>query len=127
MSDYITPDEADEATKLVQDFNTAMDTHLAQVKELLVNNTQLHKDLAMAQERVMAALQIAVEYGQCDGTFHKAWAIDQMCRTLLANSDFTNSLSIFAPESDAYKAFITDARAGDDGPETYDWDIGIAP
>ena len=124
MSDYIT---LAEAAKLVQDFNATMETHLAWVRKLSADCAQLRQEAHQTNEKTMAALQIAREYGQYDGTFHKAWAIDQMCRTLLAGNDFANSLSIFAPESTAYKAFIADARAGDDGPETYDWDIGIAP
>ena len=30
-------------------------------------------------------------------------------------------------ESDAYSAFVRSAKDGEDGPETYEWDTGIAP
>jgi hypothetical protein len=59
-----------------------------------------------------AALSIARQYGGIDGKHHKAWVIDQMCRALLGNK---------------YEQFVADAKAGEDGPETYDWDEGIAP
>lgn len=58
------------------------------------------------------ALDIARRYGGIDGDHHKAWVIDQMCRALLG---------------DKYEAFVADAKAGEDGPETYDWNVGIAP
>jgi hypothetical protein len=58
------------------------------------------------------ALDIAKSYGGIDGDHHKAWVIDQMCRALLGEE---------------YEKFVADARAGEDGPETYEWDVGIAP
>jgi hypothetical protein len=58
------------------------------------------------------ALTIARRYGGIDGDHHKAWVIDQMVRYLTA---------------DDYPAFVAEAKAGEDGPETYDWDTGIAP
>ena len=30
-------------------------------------------------------------------------------------------------DSKEYRALVADARSGEDGPETYDWDEGIAP
>lgn len=62
--------------------------------------------------RIAAALQLAVRHGGHDGEHHKAWAIDQMVR-LLAGDD--------------YDKIVAGARDGEDGPETYDWDCGIAP
>ncbi len=50
--------------------------------------------------------------GGHDGEHHKAWVIDQMVRVLAG---------------DHYDALVAAARAGDDGPETYDWDTGVAP
>lgn len=63
-------------------------------------------------ERIEAALEVAVRYGGTDGSHHKAWVIDQMVRALAA---------------DKYDALVADAKNGEDGPETYDWDCGIAP
>ncbi|WP_198368420.1 hypothetical protein [Burkholderia ubonensis] len=59
-----------------------------------------------------AALDLARRYGGTQGDHHKAWVIDQMCRALLG---------------DEYEAFIRSAKSGEDGPETYEWDVGVAP
>lgn len=64
------------------------------------------------QKRIDIALAIARDYGSVDGAHHKTWVIDQMVRTLAG---------------DRYAAFVAAARNGDDGPETFDWNEGIAP
>ena len=53
-------------------------------------------------------------YAQIDGDFHKAWVIDQMVRALCETNE-------------SYNTLIAEACDGEDGPETYDWDCGIAP
>ena len=63
-------------------------------------------------EKICAALDLAKSYGGIDGDHHKAWVIDQMVRALTG---------------DAYEDFVADAKSGEDGPETYSWDCGIAP
>jgi hypothetical protein len=63
-------------------------------------------------ERIELALELISDYGQEDGAHHKAWVIDQVVRALTG---------------DGYDAWITSYRAGEDGPETYSWDTGIAP
>lgn len=63
-------------------------------------------------ERIEAALTLAVKYGGTGEAHHKAWVIDQMVRVLAG---------------DDYERLVADARNGEDGPETYDWDCGIAP
>jgi hypothetical protein len=68
--------------------------------------------LKSLQQRVDIALAIARDYGGIDGDHHKAWVIDQMVRSLTG---------------DQYSMFVADARIGDDGPETYSWNEGIAP
>lgn len=62
--------------------------------------------------RILSALDLAVRYGGNDGAMHKDWVIDQMVR-LLSGLD--------------YDSVVTYAKAGEDGPDTYDWDVGIAP
>ena len=62
--------------------------------------------------RIEAAIALAVRYGGCDGEHHKAWVIDQMVRYLAG---------------DRYEQIVRDAKAGEDGPDTYTWDKGIAP
>jgi hypothetical protein len=63
-------------------------------------------------ERVQLALELLAADGQVDGDHHKAWTIDQTVRILTG---------------DGYDAWIAEYRDGEDGPETYYWDEGIAP
>lgn len=60
------------------------------------------------------ALQVAAQYGQIDGAHHKAWVIDQMVRELLGTLD-------------SYEEWVRLYSEGEDGPDTYAWDEGIAP
>ena len=59
--------------------------------------------------RLDTALNIASDV--C-GAHHKQWVIDQMARTLTG---------------DRYSEWIADRGWGEDGPDTYGWDEGIAP
>ena len=61
---------------------------------------------------VNKALELARRFGGIDGDHHKAWVIDQMVRALTG---------------DGYDAFVTAAKSGEDGPDTYEWNVGIAP
>jgi hypothetical protein len=61
------------------------------------------------------ALNIAFDFGGIDGGHHKMWVIDQMVRTLLSDED------------GAYERWVANACIGEDGPDTYEWDVGIAP
>jgi len=63
-------------------------------------------------ERVKKAIDFAVEWGGVDGEHHKDWCIDQMVRILAG---------------DEYDNVVKDACAGEDGPDTFGWDCGIAP
>lgn len=80
--------------------------------------------MADSEDRIRAALEIAVRFGQIDGAHHKMWVIDQMVRALTGcpreNEDCLG-------ESTEYTEFIQEANDGDDGPDTYEWDVGIAP
>lgn len=62
--------------------------------------------------QVSEAIEIAIRYGGIDGAHHKAWVIDQMVRKLAG---------------DEYDQLVASARQGEDGPDTYDWDVGVAP
>lgn len=82
------------------------------------------------------ALDIAVVHGGADGGHHKAWVIDQMVRALTGcpietrtATDVHGTVYTYEAqgESDAYKALVAEAKAGEDGPDTYEWDIGIPP
>ena len=57
------------------------------------------------------AITMIEEYGGIDGGHHKQWVLDQLLRIL----------------ADDYDDWVTEYNAGEDGPETYFWDVGIAP
>ena len=64
------------------------------------------------EDKIKAAIQLAVRHGGHDGEDHKTWVIDQMVRVLAGND---------------YERIVAEACDGEDGPDTYDWDIGVAP
>jgi len=87
-------------------------------------------------DRIKDARHYAEQYGQTDGAHHKAWVIDQMVRALtgcpmIARGGYDSQGKHFSyeaqGESDEYLAFVRDHNAGEDGPDTYEWDAGIAP
>lgn len=65
-----------------------------------------------AQEDPEEALRILIRYGGIDGEHHKTWVIDQAVRALSGSF---------------YEKLIEAANDGEDGPNTYEWDEGIAP
>lgn len=71
------------------------------------------------EERITRALEVAVKYGGIDGGHHKDWVIDQMVRALTGCAE--------GSESEEYRKLVADACAGEDGPNTYEWNTGIAP
>lgn len=88
------------------------------------------------QERVRAALDMAIRYASTDGARHKAWVIDQMVRALTDcpkvekhGTDESGKPWTFHSygESEEYRGVVAFAKAGEDGPETYEWDVGVAP
>lgn len=64
------------------------------------------------KQRCIDAVSVAVQWGGIDGEHHKQWVIDQMVRALMG---------------DGYERWVKDVCAGEDGPDTYSWDEGIAP
>ena len=88
------------------------------------------------QDRITAAIEIAMRHKEHDEPHHKDWCIDQMvraltgCPTVQASAvDCNGSPYTYDKlgESEEYRAFVADACAGEDGPDTYDWNVGIAP
>ena len=63
-------------------------------------------------EKIEAAIDLAFQYGGIDGGHHKMWVIDQMVRILAG---------------ERYDEVVCEANDGEDGPDTYEWDVGIAP
>jgi len=64
------------------------------------------------EERIVNALEMILRYGGTDGGHHKQWVLDQVVRILTG---------------DEYEAWVKMACEGEDGPNTYEWDEGIAP
>lgn len=58
------------------------------------------------------AIDLIVRYGGIDGEHHKAWVLDQVVRVLA---------------QDEYDEIVRNACDGEDGPNTYEWDVGVAP
>lgn len=57
------------------------------------------------------ALTLILKYGGIDGDYHKAWVLDQVTCALTGAK---------------YEEFVAHAKDGEDGPETYGWEEGIA-
>ena len=90
----------------------------------------------LAGDRVEKAIELGFEYGSIDGGHHKMWVIDQMIRILTDCPTVTRKATDVnqkeyeyqaLAESDKYRELLAAFRAGEDGPETYSWDEGIAP
>lgn len=60
-------------------------------------------------DRVMELIE---RYGGIDGAHHKQWLIDQIARVI---------------QGDDYEHWVIAMKDGENGPETYEWDTGIAP
>ncbi len=71
-------------------------------------------EMTVTKERlaINEALTLICNYGGIDGAHHKQWVLDQVVRALTG---------------DGYAAWVAEAKDGEDGPDTYDWDEGIAP
>lgn len=69
-------------------------------------------DTETVPTRIEVALDLAMRYGGIDGAHHKTWVIDQMVRAL-TGTDYAN--------------WVQESKVGEDGPNTYTWDEGIAP
>lgn len=87
-------------------------------------------------ERIEKALSIAIAYGGIDGAHHKDWVIDQMVRALTGCPVVTETHTPKGGktyeyqrqgESQDYKDLVAQACDGEDGPQTYTWETGIAP
>jgi len=75
--------------------------------------------------RIEHALEIANRYAGIDGAHHKMWSIDQMVRALTGCPMIEKAA--VQGESEEYLEFIRQHNEGEDGPDTYEWDEGIAP
>lgn len=57
-------------------------------------------------------LDLIKNWGGIDGGHHKQWLLDQLVRELTG---------------EGYETWVAEYQNGEDGPETYCWDEGIAP
>lgn len=80
--------------------------------EIVVKLEQIIKNQKADNDRCIKALEFALEYGNYDGGHHKMWTIDQIVRILTLEK---------------YEKVIKEWEDGDGGPQTYLWDVGIAP
>ena len=64
------------------------------------------------QLKIDESVNIALDFGWVEGSHHRMWVIDQMIRVLLGYK---------------YEDAIAHFQSGEDGPDTYEWDTGIAP
>lgn len=88
------------------------------------------------KQRIEKALQLIDCYGDIDGGHHKQWVLDQVVRALtdcpvrvITGTDYNGiNFCYDGPGKSAeYEQWIKSHADGEDGPNTYDWDEGIAP
>ena len=82
------------------------------------------------------ALLYITKYSGIDGSHHKDWVLDQIARVLngapitVREARWDNGyteLRYTVGTCKKYEQWVTDMRSGEDGPETYSYEIGIAP
>lgn len=82
------------------------------------------------------ALDFVMRYGGIDGDHHKTWVIDQVVRALhnvpvtvtrRSWSDGSFRDDVEQSTNEAYENWVKSYNDGEDGPDTYEWGVGIAP
>ena len=79
------------------------------------------------QRRVEDALEVLVCTGGYDGAHHKAWSIDQAIRVLCGVPPGDWNKTPGEATNDEYDELVRESCAGEDGPDTYGWEIGVPP
>jgi dCMP deaminase len=77
-----------------------------------VNMDRINEEETVTVPNPEKALELIERYGGIDGEHHKQWVIDQVVRALTG---------------DGYAEWVREMKDGEDGPDTYEWDEGIAP
>lgn len=83
------------------------------------------------------AMYFLEHYGGIDGAHHKDWVLDQMAR-VLKNTPIIIKLARWDDGQEEYRVntgepsqeylnWVKEICIGEDGPNTYDYDEGIAP
>lgn len=89
-----------------------------------------------AEKKIAAALEYIAAYGGNDGAWHKQWVLDQVARVLTGCPDVVKKgvteegkkyTFTSKGESPEYLAWVKHICDGEDGPNTYEWDVGIPP
>lgn len=86
-------------------------------------------------ERIIKALELAMEYGGIDGGHHKMWVIDQMVRALtgcpMVETKVVNCKNPYTfekmGESAKYPEWVEICKQDENGEIVYGWGVGIAP
>ena len=68
--------------------------------------------LAEKNNKKQQVLDLIFEYGGINGSHHKQWLLNEIVKVIT---------------EDEYKNWTAYFENGEDGPKTYEWDIGIAP
>lgn len=95
-------------------------------------------DIATAERTPQEwALDWITRYGGIDGAHHKDWVLDQVARILHGtpvivrearwDNGHTELRYRTGEPSQAYHDWVRYLKAGEDGPETYNHSVGIAP
>lgn len=63
------------------------------------------------EQKIESALEMIMQNGGTDGAHHKDWVLDQVVRIL----------------ADDYDEWVRQAKDGEDGADTYGYEVGIAP
>lgn len=88
-----------------------------------------------AEERVRKATEVLLMWSGTDGAHHKMWTLDQVLRALTGCPEVEKTYqqgretytAVELGESEEYRQVIAAYCDGEDGPDTYEWDTGIAP
>lgn len=77
------------------------------------------------------------KYGSINGSHHKAWLIDQIARILngcaitVKIAKWDDGVQEYRVsidgENEKYKNWVISVKSGIDGPDTFDYETGIAP
>ena len=68
----------------------------------------------MITEKDQTILNLIFRYGGIDGGHHKQWLLNEIVRTTTETEE-------------EYEQWVDKYEDGENGPQTYFWDIGIAP
>ena len=91
------------------------------------------KEAQKLQVQIKKVLDLALQSGCDDNVLpSQAWIIDQMVRVLtgcptvrLTSTQYGKRYTYKGlGESKEYREFVRKARQGEDGPDTYNWNIG---